>query len=191
MRSLIKELSQLNTKKSKGEDDIEPYLLCLSAHLVAPPLAHLINLTFISGEIPSVWKTAQVVPLFKGGDLSDLNNYRPISKLCCLAKVHWQMNSYDILQSQPSGFRPGHSTATATSLVINNILNGLDSRKHCAALFIDLSKAFDTVDHGILLRKLSSIGLDDLALNWFLNYLSGRKQSVVANSTKSSFLVTD
>lgn len=192
-----KALLKLDIKKSKGEDEIAPFFLRLSAHLIAAPIAHIFNLTFISGEIPAIWKTAQVLPLFKSGDHTDLNNYRPISKLCCLAKVletlanhqlRAFLDSHNILQSNQSGFRPGHSTVTATSLVVNDILNDLDTRQHCAALFIDLSKAFDTVDHDILLTKLSHIGLDGPSIRWFTSYLTGRKQAVVASNVKSSSL---
>ena len=139
-----------------------------------------------------------MIPLHKGGNLTELNNYRPISKLCCLAKileslVSTQMRTYlssnNIIQSQQSGFRPGHSTITATTLVINNILKGLNNHQHCAAIFIDLSKAFDTVDHQILIQKLASIGFDDLAVSWFVNYLTGRTQAVVADNFKSSSLL--
>ena len=135
--------------------------------------------------------------MFKGGDPSILDNYRPISKLCCLAKVlealvneqlRTFMDTYNILQSQQSDFRPTHSTITASSLVVNDIVNCLDSRQHCAALFVDLSKAFDTVDHNILLSKLSSIGLDKHSVRWFSNYLSGRKHSVVVDNMRSSSL---
>ena len=192
-----KSLLQICTKKSKGADDLSPYLLQLSAGIIAVPLAHIFNLSLTSGTIPEIWKNAQVIPLHKGGSQADLNNYRPISKLCCLAKileslVSFQLraflNIHNLLQPQQSGFRPGHSTVTATTLVTNNILDGLDNHRHFAAIFIDLSKAFDTVDHQILIQKLSSIGLDELSVRWFSNYLSGRTQAVVADGFKSSAL---
>ena len=197
MSEVRRALVKLNVKKSKGEDDIAPFFLSLGAQLIALPITHIFNLTITSGEIPSIWKYAQVTPLFKGGDPSILDNYRPISKLCSLAKVlealvneqlRTFMDTYNILQSQQSGFRPSHSTVTASSLVVNNIVNCLDTRLHCAALFVDLSKAFDTVDHNILLNKLSSIGLDKHSVRWFSNYLSGRKHSVVVDNMRSSSL---
>ena len=195
---VLNALSHICTKKSKGADDLNPYLLQLSASIIASPLAHIFNLTFSSSTIPSIWKTADVIPLHKGGDQVDLNNYRPISILCCLAKVleslvssqlRDYLDTHNLLQPQQSGFRPAHSTVTATTLVTNNILHGLDKHKHCAAIFIDLSKAFDTVSHNILLQKLASSGLDDLSVKWFSNYLTGRTQSVVADGFKSNSLL--
>lgn len=84
---VLNALTHLNLKKSKGEDNLDPYLLHASGQIIASPLTHIFNLTFTSGKIPAVWKAAQVIPLLKGGSPSDLNNYRPISKLCCLAKI--------------------------------------------------------------------------------------------------------
>ncbi len=94
----------------------------------------------------------------------------------------------NILQPQQSGFRPGHSTITAVTLVVNDIVNSLDNRKHSAALFIDLSKAFDTVDHNILLNKLISLGFDNSSINWCSNYLTGRTQAVLADGFRLSLL---
>ncbi len=191
-------LNCLDLKKSKGEDGLDPFLLHMSAHLIASPLAHIFNLSFSSSKIPTVWKAVQVTPLFKGGNPNILDNCRPISKLCCLAKVleslvnsqlRTFLESNSILQPQQSGFRPGHSTTIATTLVVNNIISGLDAHQHCAALFIDLSKAFDTVDHNILLNELSSSGLDSLSVSWFSNYLSGRSQVVIADGVRSKSLL--
>lgn len=111
----------------------------------------------------------------KGGDHKAINNYRPILKLSFLANildalVSEQLESFltrhNIVQPQQSGFRSGHSTVTATAMVINDIPNSFDCRQHCAALMlVDLSKAFDTVDHGLL--KLSPKGLDNQSVSWF------------------------
>ena len=141
-----------------------------------------------------MWKAAFVLPLHKGGDSSNLDNYRPISRLPCLAKIlesliNKQLQSFlsenNLLSINQSGFRPKHSTTTATMLVVNDIANALDEGKHCAALFIDLSKAFDTVDHDILLSNLSFIGLGPDACRWFSNYLMDRTQAVMVDGVKS------
>lgn len=155
--------------------------------IIAGVVTHIFNQTFVVGKIPKSWKTAFVLQLLKGGDGSELDNYRPISTLSCLAKileslVNRQLQSFltvnSTLSSNQSGFRPKHSTSTATVRVVNDITNALDNRKYCAALFIDLSKAFDTVDHAILLGKLSSIGLGLDACRWFHDYLKDRSQAV-------------
>ena len=109
-------------------------------------------------EIPSVWKSAFVLPLLKGGDPAILTNYRPISNLSVLAKVlealvseqvKLFLHSNSILSKFQSGFRKKHSTITAAMKVVNDISVALDKKQHCASLCIDLSKAFDTVDHDI------------------------------------------
>ena len=126
-------------------------------------------------------------PLFKGGDQTDPNCYRPISILPCPSKIieklvnnqlSWYLNSYNILSPAQSGFRPGFGCVTATLKVLNDITSALDSKLHCAAIFIDLAKAFDTVNHSILSDRLNSIGVQGRSLEWFSSFLSGRTQSV-------------
>ena len=130
------------------------------------------------------------LPLLKGGDGSELD------KLSCLAKIleslvnrqlQYFLSVNNTLSSKQSGFRPKHSTITATVCVVNYITNALDNRKYCAALFIDLSKAFDPVDHVILLGKLSiGLGLD--ACRWFHDYLKDRSQAVGVDCIQSEQL---
>ena len=109
----------------------------------------------------------------KGGDCSDLNNYRPISKIPTLAKillsqVHSQLKQFladnNILSENQSGFRSGHSTILASMLVKKYIIITLDRKQHCAALFADQSKAFDSVDHELLLGRISDVGMGDKAI---------------------------
>lgn len=121
---------------------------------------HIFSLTFGSFMIiPTVWKTAYVFPLHKGGTKSELNHFRPISKLSCFQKileslVNGQLklflSTHSIIIPFQSCFRPKLSVISATSLVINNIVSALDNKKHCAVLFIDLTKAFETVGHSLL-----------------------------------------
>lgn len=192
-----KALQELDTKKSAGPDNLDPFFLKLAADFIAEPLSYIFNLTIVENDIPKVWKSAHVTPLLKGGDPSILNNYRPISKLCILSKLlecligeqlKEFLNINDILSPFQSGFRKQHSTISAALKVINDITGALDNRKIYAALFIDLSKAFDTVDHCILVNSLVSIGLSKHSVDWFANYLSGRTQSVRVAGSVSSFL---
>lgn len=187
-------LCKLNTKKSAGPDNLEPFFLKTAADFIAAPLTSLFNLTLSSNSIPKLWKSAYVLPLLKGGEPTALNNYRPISKLPVLAKIleglvsdqlRVFLSDHDILSNFQSGFRKEHSTITATMKVVNDIIGFLDKKQSCAALFIDLSKAFDTVDHHILRLRLSSIGLSDQAVGWFENYLSERSQCVQFNGITS------
>ena len=122
---------------------------------------------------------------------------RPISKLSCFAKIlekliNTQMrhflSEHCILNSHQSGFRPGHSILTATCKEINYIIYSLDKKECCIALFIDLSKAFDSVDHTFLSLRLRTFGFYSNACNWFQNYLAGRTQAIVADGHQSDFL---
>uniref|UniRef100_A0A3B1IPA0 Reverse transcriptase domain-containing protein n=1 Tax=Astyanax mexicanus TaxID=7994 RepID=A0A3B1IPA0_ASTMX len=158
---------------------------------------YIFNLSVLSCRIPRVWKTAHVIPLHKGGEATELNNYRPISKLSCLAKsleslVNSQLKSFlnenSILSNYQSGFREGHSTISAVTLVLNDLYSDCIQKKHCAAVFIDLTKAFDTVGHTLLLRNLKKIGFDAKALEWSQNYLTDRQQCTAFNNYESDFL---
>lgn len=190
-------LSSLDCKKSGGSDKIEPIFVKVSADIIAEPIASIFNLSLFTNIIPPSWKSAMVMPLLIGGNPSDLNNYRPVSKLPVLAKVFESMVndqmkeyllSHNILNAFQSEFRAGHSTITATTVVTNDLITALDRRQHCAALFVDLTKAFDLVDHALLLQRLKSIGLGNSALSWFKNYLSDRTQCVVVDNYTSSIV---
>ncbi len=186
MQEVYDALRRLNTKKSSGPDGLDPYFLNIAAEHIAEPLTHIFNLTIETGLIPSVLKSAYVTPLLKGGDRSNPNKYRPISKLSALAKVlegliSDQLKDYletkNILNDLQSGFRKKHSTVTATMKVLNDFISVIDSKEYCVVLFLDLSKAFDTVDHYVLAQRLVDIGMSPKAVKWFSNYLSGRTQS--------------
>ena len=126
-------------------------------------------------------------PLFKGGDQADPNCFRPISILPCLSKVLEKLvnnqltgflDVYIILSGMQSGFRSGYGCVTVTLNVLNDVTIDLDSKQCCAAIFIDLANAFDTVDHSILVGRLRSIGVSEGSLAWFANYLSQREQCI-------------
>uniref|UniRef100_A0A3P9K1B3 Reverse transcriptase domain-containing protein n=1 Tax=Oryzias latipes TaxID=8090 RepID=A0A3P9K1B3_ORYLA len=187
IQEVHKALKALDHKKSPGPDLIDPYFLKLAADFVAEPLTILFNLTVETKEIPSIWKSAFVLPLLKGGDPAILANYRPISNLSVLCKIleslvseqlKYFLFSNSILSKYQSGFRKKHSTVTAAMKVINDIIVALDKKQYCASLFIDLSKAFDTVDHGVLKIRLLRSGLSEQAVDWFSNYLSNRTQCI-------------
>ena len=157
-------------------------------------LSHLFNLSLSSGCVPISWKKKRVTPVFKKGDTDDVNNYRPISILPIAMKVfekvvHYQvydfLDSSKILSSSQSGFRHGHSTDTAVICVSDFILKELGKRKYVRAVLVDLKKAFDTVDHQILLKKLFCYGFRDVSLEWFQSYLSDRLQCTLLENTMS------
>uniref|UniRef100_A0A8K9VC74 Reverse transcriptase domain-containing protein n=1 Tax=Oncorhynchus mykiss TaxID=8022 RepID=A0A8K9VC74_ONCMY len=183
---VLKELQNLDSYKSAGLDNLDPLFLKLSAAIVATPITSLFNLSFISSEIPNDWKTAAVIPLFKGRDTLDPNCYRPISILPCLSKVfeslvnkqitdHLESHQFSAVQS---GFRGGHGCTSAMLKVLNDIITAIDKRQYCAAVLIDLAKAFDSVNHHILIGRLSSLGFSNDCLAWFTNYFADRVQCV-------------
>lgn len=169
----------------------------MSAVIIATPIISLFNLSLNSSELPKDWKTAAVIPLFKGGDSLDPNCYRPIFILPCISKVferiinkqiiHY-LESHHSLSEMQSGFRAGHGCTSATLKVTNDIIAAIDQRHYCAAVFIDLAKAFDSVNHNILIDRLRNLGFSDDCLAWFTNYFSDRFQCVKSEGLLSSLL---
>jgi hypothetical protein len=126
---------------------------------------------------------AAVIPLFKGGDTLDPNCYRPISILPCLSKVFKSQVNKQItghlefhrtFSAMQSCFRAGHRCISATLKVLNDIITTIDKKQHCAAIFIDMAKAFESVNHRILIGRLDSLGFSNNCLAWFTNYFSDR-----------------
>uniref|UniRef100_A0A8C5WE85 ribonuclease H n=1 Tax=Leptobrachium leishanense TaxID=445787 RepID=A0A8C5WE85_9ANUR len=169
-------------------------LLKISAPAIANPVATLIKESLATGYIPKLWKTARVVPIHKSGDSTLVSNYRPISLLPVMSKVlekcvYTQLRDYyqywNYLTPDQSGFRPNHSTTTALLKVCNDIQAGMEQGDLTGAIFLDFAKAFDTVDHGILLEKLKNSGIGDRTLTWFQSYVSDRSQYVSISGSSS------
>ena len=187
-------LRSLKTNKAVGLDKLSARLLKDGSDVIAPVLTELINKSIADGEFPKVWKSAKVSALFKGGDKSQKDNYRPISILTTISKIiersaHVQLCTYleqDKLLSQSQfGFRQKRSTSTALVEFTDQILESMDKGCVTGAVFLDLRKAFDTVDHLILVNKLKSLGVVGKSLAWFRSYLSGRFQQMICNDAIS------
>ena len=153
------------------------------------------NQSFTVGIIPSKLKIAKIIPIHKKGDLNDINNYRPISLLPAFSKllekiVCKQLISFltteNLLYRHQYGFRSKHATIHPITLLLNNIASADDRNEKTLATFLDLSKAFDTINHDILLHKLDYYGIRGISNNWFKNYLTGRTQYTEINKHKSS-----
>ena len=162
--------------------------------VISPVLAELINKSFRDGAFPKIWKSAKVSALFKGGEKSQKDNYRPISILPTVSKIveraaHVQLCSYleenKLLSQSQFGFRKGRSTSTALIDFTDRILENMDSGQVTGAVFLDLRKAFDTVDHLILVHKLKNLGVTGKSLAWFNSYLTGRCQQTVCGDAIS------
>ena len=148
---------------------------------------HYLKASLSQGLVPTDWKAARVLPLFKKGKTDDLDNYRPISIFPAVSKVmeraaHLQLCSHlsehKILSPYQFGFRKAHSTEFATISLTDTIRRNIDQGLLTEVVFIDLRKAFDTVDHAVLLKKLHSLGIPKQEPNWFEDYLSDRLQVV-------------
>ena len=189
-------LRQLKTNKSGGLDDISPRLLKDAAEVISKPLTQIINASLSQGIVPHEWKHARVTPLFKKGVSTDLDNYRPISVLPVVSKlleraVHHQLysfcNEHKLLSPFQCGFRSNHSTEFAAVAFSDYVRRGMDQGLLTGAVFIDLRKAFDSVDHDLLISKLQSYGLKNIELNWFKSYLLDRKQVVRIGTETSDY----
>ena len=158
-----------------------------AAVVFSKPLTRIVNESLSQGTVPSEWKYAKITPLFKKGLSTDMDNYCPISVLPLVSKVlerivHHQLHSFlsehKLLNPYQCGFRRNHSTKFAAIAFLDYIRRRVDLGLLTGAVFIDLRKAFDSVDHEILISKLESYGLRDIELDWFRNYLTDRKQLV-------------
>ena len=158
------------------------------------PLTHICNRSFETSVFPSELKVANVVPIFKSGDEMLFSNYRPVSVLPVFSKVPEKLmynrliiyiNQNHLLYNLQFGFQKGKSTHMALITLIDKISEALDNSDFVIGVFLDFSKAFDTVDHSILVKRLHIYGIRGLALQWFESYLSSRMQYVTYNSIKS------
>lgn len=184
--------------KFSAADPIPTAVLKEVAELLAPYFVELFNRSFATGQFPSTFKEAFITPIVKkpGLDVNDVASYRPISNLTVVSKVLERLAAHqlmdylkasDLLPSMQSGFRPGHSTETAVLRVLADILQAVDCGDVAALVLLDLSAAFDTVDHSILLQRLNTtFGISATAHSWFRSYLSGRSQCVRRGSIRSS-----
>ena len=165
---------------------------------LAPGLAKIVNSSLSSGTVPANLKEADVIPLLKKPtlDKEDLKNYRPVSNLSFLSKViervvasrlRAHMTQFNLFEPMQSAYRPYHSTETALVRVMNDLLMAMDRKQRVALVLLDLSAAFDTVNHSVLLDRLEHrIGLGGTALQWFRSYLSDRVQRVIVNGVRSN-----
>ena len=175
-------------------DQISNKVIKLAAPVIYKQLTELFNLSLKSGEYPDDWKLAKVFPVFKAGERNDPNNYRPISILSTISRVfeklvYEQIYNYlikhNLLDSRQSGFRSLHSTVTALLDLTNQWCFNIDRGLVSGILFLDLKKAFNTVDHQLLLTKLEYIAIRGHALEWFKSCLVNRFQVVYTNGVLS------
>jgi len=183
-----------NSNKSPGHDEISSRVLKSIIDLISEPLSYVFNLSLSNGTVPDSLKIARITPIYKSGDNDQFTNYRPVSVLSCISKileklVHKRLYSFinknKLLNANQFGFRENHSTAYALTKIVDIISQKLDLGDTVIGTFLDLSKAFDTIDHDILIGKLNHYGIRGVSSLWFKNYLTNRKQSVKIGNTVS------
>lgn len=177
-----------------GVDNINIKVIKDSFELISVPLINIFNESLKKGIFPNCWKNSTIVPVPKIARSNKCSDFRPINQLPLPEKlleivVKEQLmeyiNSNDILIHQQSGFRKNHSCETALNLVVADWTTKLEDKKKIVAVFIDLKRAFETIDRKILLEKLHSFGVRAAELNWFKDYLNNRTQETQFNDNKS------
>lgn len=191
-QAIINSLKISSTKDIYGMDS--KMLKCLKEHL-SYPITQIFNQSVLEGIFPTTWKTAIVTPIFKSKDPRNISNYRPISILPVVSKVaekcvseqfvSFLNNSPFTLHPMQFGFRAHHSAETANCYFLETVRAMVDKGGVVGAVFLDLHKAFDTVNHQVLIAKLSTFNLSPSAIKWFESYLTGRTQFVSVNTHRS------
>ena len=181
---------------SPGWDNISAKIVKQTYQSFLDPLTFILNLSLKSGIVPDDLKLAKVLPLYKSKNKNLISNYRPISVLPVFSKVLERLmynrminyiNKYKLLYPFQFGFQKNHSTNMALITLVDKISDALENGDKVLGVFLDFSKAFDTVDHTILLKKLEYYGFRGVVLKWLSNYLQNRKQYVFYNNTKSDY----
>ena len=184
---VLKIVQGLKNSKSTGLDNIDTYIIKLVAKEILPALTNVINLSIRDSSFPTSWKISKVVPLLKKGDRFNPKNYRPVALLPIMSKVleraiYLQLVSYLdtnlLLHPNHHGSRRAHNTCTALLQMYDTWIEAVENGDMAGVMMVDLSAAFDMVDHDLLLQKLELLGLDDQSVGWFRSYLSNRSQTV-------------
>ena len=187
LSSVYISLSLFIKYKSTGPSSIPVRLLKIAAPYIILPLCKLINISFHTWVFPESINVAKVVPTFESGSSQDINNYRPISLLSVFSKIiekvvhqrlHLFLQENDIIYKSQYGFQKNESTIHSLIQIVEKIRNAIGNKMYGCGIFIDLKKAFDTVNHTILLNKLEHCGIRGSDLKWFTSYLSNRSQYV-------------
>ena len=190
---ITKLIEKLPNKKSSGYDNIDILLKAIKNEIVVP-LSIIFNESLSQGIFPTCMKLAEVVPLFKSKDRSEKSTYRPISLLLTISKllekivyrrVYTFLNNTNQLYCSQYGFRTGNCCNQAVCELIGEIAKNTEKNWTTVCIFLDLSKAFDTLEHTAIFQKLERYGIRGNTLEWFKSYLSNRKIRVKINNTTS------
>jgi hypothetical protein len=193
-------IKSLQPKMSTDAEGVSTKMIKYIGNEISSPLSHIFNLSLSTGIFPNKLKLCRVIPIFKSGNASECDNYRPISLLSSISKLLEKIVANrlvghlidnDLLYAHQYGFLPERSTEQNLLQIVNYITHALNEGNYCIGVFLDLKKAFDVCSHEILLKKLEKMGIRGTALTWFGNYLSGRTQFVDIDGEKSDALPID
>jgi hypothetical protein len=194
VEEVVNSLLNLNVSKASDPDGIPARLLKECSHQIAPSLCTLYNHSLRSGHIPSEWKSADVTPVHKKNSKEPAANYRPISLLPIISKtlercIYWRFYDHVVNLISPCqhGFLRNRSCVTQLLSAFHSIGQDLDKNTQTDVLYLDFAKAFDSVDHNLLLDKLRWYGVTGSVLDWFADYLNGRTQRAVVDGVASAW----
>ena len=191
---IVKIINDLNPKKSGDIYQISPEYVISAKQAVAQHLTIIFNQSIREGCFPQAMKTAKIIPLHKGNSVLSVSNYRPISLLPIFSKIFERLaynrlvhfiDENKILSQNQFGFQRGKSTENAVTSIVSRILQAKEKKESSYCIFLDFAKAFDTVNHNILVEKLDYYGVKDHALGWFKSYLNNRAQYTQIGETLS------
>ena len=192
---IIRLCKAINIHKASCIEHLSSQIIRDAFLAVPNKVVQLFNLSFANTDIPKAWKVAKVTPLQKAGNSNDVSNLRPVSLLPITSKliekiVHSRIYEFcetnNILDDKQGGFRPNHSTCSTTAYFLNDIYTAMNKNEVLIATFIDAMKAFDTVNHTILLKKALKYGIQGKVYGWLENYLKDRFQCTIANEIISN-----
>ena len=192
-------VTHLKTKCTVGFDSLSTTLIQQAIEEIIIPLRLIINQSFVTGVVPENLKVAKIIPIYKSGNKTVFNNYRPISILTAFSKIMEKfvcnrlvnyLEKYNILYKHQYGFRSKHSTIHPILHLLKDIADANDKigKGITMAVFLDLSKSFDTINHHVLLYKLCHYGIRGISNKWLSSYLSNRKQYIEMNECKSPLI---
>jgi hypothetical protein len=196
-QEVINTVNECKNKTSEDYDSLSMKTIKVIIHSILQPLTYICNLSFEKGTVPDMMKISKVIPLFKAGDKSTFTNYRPVALLPQFSKILEKLfckrltkfiENHNLLSECQYGFRPKRSTSLAILDLVEELTNALDDNKFTIGVFIDLRKAFDTIDHELLIKKMEYFGIRGVVNNWLSSYLSNRKQYVQINNSSSNLL---
>lgn len=189
---VLQHLKKIKVSYNCGPDGVPSCILNRCAESLAMPLTHLFNTSIKYGYFPAFWRDSYIIPLYKSGNKSDITNYRGIAKLSAIPKLFEKIitenlchQASSLLSVNQHGFRKGCSTSTNVLQLTSLINTSFIEKKQTDAVYTDFSKAFDKVNHDLLLHKLELIGFSNVCINWLKSYLTCRNQTVIFNNSKS------